>query len=118
MRLGVDGSRERVIGLVSDLPFVREATSEDDLVRLYVDRGEVAVPQLLRVLDGEGLTAQSISLHRPSLDDVFLRQTGRSLRDEPADLSRLTVTASDPTKEHFHEDHPRDLADLPPVPSS
>jgi ABC-2 type transport system ATP-binding protein len=83
VRLGVDGSRDRVIGLVSGLPFVREATSEDDLIRLYVDRGEIAVPQLLRVLDGEGLTAQSISLHRPSLDDVFLRQTGRSLRDEP-----------------------------------
>ena len=84
VRLGVDGSRDRVIALVSGLPFVREATAEDGLVRLYVDRGEVAVPQLLRVLDGEGLTAQSISLHRPSLDDVFLRQTGRSLRDEPA----------------------------------
>ena len=82
--LGVDGGRDRVMGLVSDLPFVREATPEDDLVRLYVDRGDVAVPQLLRVLDGEGLTARSISLHRPSLDDVFLRQTGRSLRDEPA----------------------------------
>jgi hypothetical protein len=26
----------------------------------------------------------SISLHKPSLDDVFLRQTGRSLREEPA----------------------------------
>jgi ABC-2 type transport system ATP-binding protein len=84
VRLGVDGSRDRVIGLVSELPFVREAAAEDDLVRLYVDRGEVAVPLLLRVLDGEGLTAQSISLHRPSLDDVFLRQTGRSLRDEAA----------------------------------
>jgi ABC-2 type transport system ATP-binding protein len=84
VRLGVDGQRDRVIDLVTDLPFVREVTPEDDLVRLYVDRGEVAMPQLLRVLDGVGLTADSISLHRPSLDDVFLRQTGRSLRDEPA----------------------------------
>jgi ABC-2 type transport system ATP-binding protein len=84
VRLGVDGSRDRVIALVSGLPFVREVTPEDDLVRLYVDRGELAMPQLLRVLDGEGLTADSISIHRPSLDDVFLRQTGRSLRDEAA----------------------------------
>jgi ABC-2 type transport system ATP-binding protein len=82
--LGVDGSRDRVLGLVTELPFVREATTEDDLVRLYVDRGEAAVPQLLRVLDGAGLEAASIALHRPSLDDVFLRQTGRSLRDEAA----------------------------------
>jgi ABC-2 type transport system ATP-binding protein len=84
VRLGVDGERDRVIDLVSELPFVREVTPEDGLVRLYVDRGEVAMPQLLRVLDGAGLTADSLSLHRPSLDDVFLRQTGRSLRDEPA----------------------------------
>jgi ABC-2 type transport system ATP-binding protein len=82
--LGVNGSRDRVLALVSDLPFVREATTEDGLVRLYVDRGEAAVPLLLRVLDGAGLEAASIALHRPSLDDVFLRQTGRSLREEPA----------------------------------
>ena len=31
-----------------------------------------------------GSRATSISLHKPSLDDVFLRQTGRSLRDESA----------------------------------
>jgi ABC-2 type transport system ATP-binding protein len=53
-------------------------------VRLYVDRGELAVPQLLRVLDGAGYAPTSITLHKPSLDDVFLRQTGRSLREEPA----------------------------------
>jgi ABC-2 type transport system ATP-binding protein len=82
--LGVNGNRDHVLGLLSDLPFVREASTEDASVRLYVDRGEAAVPQLLRVLDGAGLETASISLHRPSLDDVFLRQTGRSLRDEPA----------------------------------
>jgi len=84
--LGVDGARERVVGLLTDLPFVRETSTDDGdgLVRLYVDRGETALPHLLRVLDGAGLTAQSIALHRPSLDDVFLHQTGRSLRDEPA----------------------------------
>ena len=80
--LGVDGPTEHVLEPVRRQPFVREATSEDGVVRLYVDRGETAVPQLLRVLDGAGLEASSIALHRPSLDDVFLRQTGRSLRDE------------------------------------
>jgi ABC-2 type transport system ATP-binding protein len=83
--LGVDAPRERVIGLVGGLPFVREIRDEEDeLVRLYVERGETAVPQLLRVLDAAGVATTSISLHKPSLDDVFLRQTGRSLRDEPA----------------------------------
>jgi ABC-2 type transport system ATP-binding protein len=82
--LGVNGSSDQVLGLLSDLPFVREASAEDGAVRLYVDRGEAAVPQLLRILDGAGLEPATIALHRPSLDDVFLRQTGRSLREEPA----------------------------------
>jgi ABC-2 type transport system ATP-binding protein len=82
--LGVNGATERVLQTVRTQPFVREASGGDGVVRLYVDRGETAVPLLLRLLDGAGLEASSIALHRPSLDDVFLRQTGRSLRDEAA----------------------------------
>jgi ABC-2 type transport system ATP-binding protein len=82
--LGVNGATESVLETVRSQPFVREATREDGVVRLYVDHGETAVPLLLRLLDGAGLAAESIALHRPSLDDVFLRQTGRSLRDEAA----------------------------------
>ena len=82
--LVVSGATEHVLEAVRRQSFVRDATSEDGVVRLYVERGETAVPLLLRVLDGEGLEASSITLHRPSLDDVFLLQTGRSLRDEAA----------------------------------
>jgi len=42
------------------------------------------MPAILRVLDGAGLELQTIALTRPSLDDVFLRQTGRSLRETAA----------------------------------
>jgi ABC-2 type transport system ATP-binding protein len=84
--IGVDGSGPAVLGLVQALPFVREAAHDDDsgLVRLYVDKGETAVPQLLRTLDAAGFAPSSIALNKPSLDDVFLRQTGRSLREEAA----------------------------------
>ncbi len=58
---------------------MREAGLEDGLVRLYVDSGEEAVPHVLRLLDGHGLAPSTMNLHRPSLDDVFLKKTGRSL---------------------------------------
>ena len=82
--LGVGGDRQTALELLKAQPFVREATLEEELVRLYVDRGETALPAILRVLDGAGLALLSISLTRPSLDDVFLRQTGRSLRETAA----------------------------------
>ena len=82
--LGIDADHELVLATVRRQAFVREASSEDEQIRLYVDQGDTAVPSLLRVLDAAGLRARTITLARPSLDDVFLRQTGRSLREEPA----------------------------------
>jgi len=65
------------------LDFVRQATAEDGVIRLYVDRGEQAVPPLIRVLENDHLELETLTVARPSLDDVFLAKTGRSLRDEP-----------------------------------
>ena len=53
----------------------------DEGVRLYVEDGAVAIPQILRALDAAGVPLGTVELHRPSLDDVFLTKTGRSLRE-------------------------------------
>ncbi|GIJ32279.1 ATP-binding cassette domain-containing protein [Verrucosispora sp. WMMA2044] len=50
-------------------------------LRLFVDEGATAIPRILRRVDAAGLDLRSIELHRPSLDDVFLTKTGRSLRE-------------------------------------
>ncbi|WP_181310066.1 ATP-binding cassette domain-containing protein [Nocardioides campestrisoli] len=49
-----------------------------------VGRAGRAVPGLLRDLDGAGVLLDSIEVQRPTLDDVFLSLTGRSLRDAEA----------------------------------
>ncbi|WP_174551877.1 ATP-binding cassette domain-containing protein [Herbidospora mongoliensis] len=61
--------------------YVKEVRTEEGLLRAYLDDGEHGLPHLLRVLEERGLTLESISLDRATLDDVFLRHTGRSLRD-------------------------------------
>ena len=82
--LSVHGDPSAALQVLSSEPFVRESGTEDGLIRLYVDRGERAMPAVLRLLEGAGLQLHTIALSRPSLDDVFLRQTGHSLRDEVA----------------------------------
>ena len=82
--LSVAGEQQRALDALKDQHFVREAGVEEGAVRLYVDRGEEAMPTILRVLDSAGLQLLTIGLHRPSLDDVFLRKTGRSLRESAA----------------------------------
>ena len=51
-------------------------------VHLYAKDGERMMPDILRSLDAKSLEVQSIMLSRPSLDDVFLKYTGRSLRED------------------------------------
>jgi len=71
----------KAIPLFQQQPFVRDITEEGDHLRLYVDDGVAALPQLLRLMDNEGCALKNITLSEPTLDDVFLRHTGRSLRD-------------------------------------
>jgi ABC-2 type transport system ATP-binding protein len=44
-----------------------------------VDDGARAVPAVLAALEAAGLAAASVTVSRPSLDDVYLRHTGRTL---------------------------------------
>ncbi len=56
----------------------------DAEVRLRVERGDTVLPELLRGLDAAGVPLLSVRVQRPTLDDVFLALTGRSLREEGA----------------------------------
>lgn len=76
-----DGQAERARAELQRQPFVRELTAEGSQLRLYVDDGGTATPMILRLLDQEQIDLRSMRLSEPTLDDVFLRHTGRSLRD-------------------------------------
>ena len=80
--LRVNGQLPAARALLAEQPIVQEIAVSDGDLRLTVERGEEALPVLLRVLDGAGITMSAISLARPTLDDVFLTLTGRSLRDD------------------------------------
>jgi len=87
--LQVNGAAQRARELLASQEIVEEITvSDDGALRLNVFHGAEALPSLLRVLDDAGVTMHSINLSRPTLDDVFLTMTGRSLRDDSASARR------------------------------
>lgn len=64
-----------------------EPVVDGTTVRLQVTDGAAALPPLLRSLDLDGVQATAVEVRRPSLDDVFLDLTGRSLRDQVPDAT-------------------------------
>jgi ABC-2 type transport system ATP-binding protein len=75
------GVPPRAAEVLGTTDFVNKLETHDDGVRLYVDDGATAIPLVLRALDAASVPIGTIELHRPSLDDVFLTKTGRSLRE-------------------------------------
>jgi ABC-2 type transport system ATP-binding protein len=97
--------------LAAKLPDAHEITTTDGGVRFRVPRGDTAVPELLRALDGTGIPMTSVQVHRPSLDDVFLTLTGRSLRDAEHAADHAAETEPAPaTAEPAKDKEPTDVA--------
>jgi ABC-2 type transport system ATP-binding protein len=81
--------------IAGQLPGAHEVTTVDASVTFRVPRGDTAMPELLRALDAAGIAMTSMRVQRPTLDDVFLTLTGRSLRDAeqgaPAEKEAVNV---------------------------
>ena len=65
----------------------RDVTTVERGLQVTVDRGESQALPLMRALDEAGVPVAALSIRHPSLDDVFLALTGRSLRDDTAAAS-------------------------------
>ena len=90
-RLKADLAGDRITISVSDtvraaeiaerIPLARNVVVDAATVRLRVPGGNAVLPVLLRTLDAAGVTVLTAEVRRPTLDDVFLALTGRSLRE-------------------------------------
>ena len=67
-------------------------------VQVLVDAGTKSLIEALRRLDAEGIAVLDVSLHRPTLDDVFLSLTGHAVEDEPADVKAAAKSAKGDSK--------------------
>lgn len=66
------------------IKWVKSAKSHDGNLDIRVEKGEEKIPELLRLMEQQGIKVGSVSLRKPSLDDVFLHYTGKTIREEEA----------------------------------
>ena len=60
----------------------RGRDEEAKCLNLLVDNGGHRIPEIVKLVDEAGVILESVELHKPTLDDVFLSVTGRDIRDE------------------------------------
>jgi ABC-2 type transport system ATP-binding protein len=70
----------RTESILAGKPFVTGTQATDGELAVYVKEGESAIPSIMQLLSSQGIEVKTISLARPSLDDVFLKYTGKTIR--------------------------------------
>ncbi len=71
------GAQDGALDALARVDGVHEVTLDGRTLRARVEHGGRAVPLVLQALESRGLDVESVAVSRPSLDDVYLRYTGR-----------------------------------------
>lgn len=87
VRLGRGADPAVAVTALADLA-AASPTVEDDRVRVPLRAREGAIALAVRRLDEAGVAIEDIAVHRPTLDDVFLRLTGHGTEDDPEERTR------------------------------
>jgi ABC-2 type transport system ATP-binding protein len=82
LRLGDGGAPAELLERLRALPGVSALAPTEDGLTLVVGDAEESIPRIVELAAKHGARLEALSYARPTLDDVFLKATGRSLRDE------------------------------------
>ncbi len=78
--LSLNGADAKSIeAALAGLPGLERVMPEPEALALYVEDGAASIAEIVRLLDRDHIQVGGISVSRPSLDDVFLKATGRRL---------------------------------------
>jgi ABC-2 type transport system ATP-binding protein len=95
LRLKDSSDVTRLYATYENNGFAKIVSQKNNEVFIAVRDGECQIPYVLNLALSAGIAILSVSLHKPTLDDVFLYYTGRALRDkEPGEIEHVGYRVS------------------------
>lgn len=81
IRVGLDSQADPVLEALRSVPGVLGASARAETATVHTRDGASTVPRIFEACARAGVKVLSVSMSGPTLDDVFVRHTGRDLRD-------------------------------------
>jgi ABC-2 type transport system ATP-binding protein len=82
IRIVGSGDPDTYLENVKTLPYVESFNASNGIVQIGVDSGNRRLVEIVETANKSGFVVEDISVAKPSLGDVFLKYTGRQLRDK------------------------------------
>lgn len=70
---------KKLCEIMEDQPFVQNSVNEDGEIKLLVERGENLIPKVVNIAESNNIDINSIELNHPTLEEVFIKYTGRRI---------------------------------------
>ncbi|OQD58672.1 ABC-type transporter, ATPase component [Methanobrevibacter arboriphilus JCM 13429 = DSM 1125] len=72
---------DKLCDIMENQTFVKDIIKKDDEIRLLVEKGEDLIPEIVKIANNNNIKITSIELKHPSLEEVFIKYTGRKIGD-------------------------------------
>jgi ABC-2 type transport system ATP-binding protein len=90
MTISIKDNNVDISSIIQKVPNVKDVKKQDKIYRIKVIDGEETAPSIIETIRAKGYSISRLSLTKPTLDEVYLEYTGRSMR------------AEEESKEDFH----------------
>jgi ABC-2 type transport system ATP-binding protein len=87
---GTAATKDNANRVLGSLTGISQTVDSDEGIVVYAKNGGFLVPEIVRAFDGAGIKLSSIGVSSPTLDDVFLKHTGRRIRPEELDKTKAS----------------------------
>ena len=84
LRFAAPREAQSAAALAGNVPGARDVAVNDNSLSFVAAGGEALLPRFIREASAAGIDVASANVRRPTLDNVFLSLTGRSLREQAA----------------------------------
>jgi ABC-2 type transport system ATP-binding protein len=85
--LEIEGDATAFLEDLGHEAWIKRSKFHEDVLSLTMEMGERRIPELVMLAQEKGVTVNCVNLHKPSLEDVFLHFTGRTIREQEATQS-------------------------------
>lgn len=87
--LEADDDNGKLLKLLKGVNWIQKTTEHDGLIDLNVQQGGTKIPEIISLAQNAGIKIKSVSLREPTLEDVFLKYTGRTIRQDEGGAKSL-----------------------------
>ena len=82
--LEIGPKSEELMKKLRAIKWIKKMKKHDGKISLTMENGERRIPELVKMAEKDGIDILSVNFRKPSLEDVFIHFTGRSIRDQSA----------------------------------